>query len=64
MRRYLDDLCVAAGAVSIGVGVWHVWPTGVWFYAGAVLVAAGLLVGRVTPRASTLSATRERVRAA
>lgn len=46
MRRYLDDLCVGSGAVLAGVGVWHVWPVGVWFYAGAVLVATGVLVGR------------------
>ena len=50
MRRYLDDLCVTVGALCIGVGLWHVWPTGVWFYAGAVFVATGLAVGRLSPK--------------
>ena len=47
MRRYLDDVCVGSGALLAGVGVWHVWPVGVWFYAGAVLIAVGLAIGRV-----------------
>jgi hypothetical protein len=47
MRRYLDDLCVGAGAVVAGVGVYCVWPPGVLFYAGGCLVLLGLAFGRV-----------------
>jgi len=47
MRRYLDDLCVGAGAVVAGVGVYYVWPAGVLFYVGACLVLLGLALGRL-----------------
>ena len=47
MRRYLDDLCVGAGAVVAGVGVYYVWPTGVLFYVAFCLVALGLALGRL-----------------
>lgn len=47
VRRYLDDLFVGAGAVLGGIGVWLVWPRGVWFYAAAWCVALGVALGRV-----------------
>ena len=47
MRRHLDDAFVATGAVLGGIGVWLVWPPGVWFYASVWCVGIGLVLGRV-----------------
>lgn len=46
-RAWLDDALMLAGVVCIGAGLYAVLPPWVlWFYAGAVLIAAGVLVAR------------------
>jgi len=47
VRPWVDDVLVLAGVVCIGVGVALTCPSwALWFYSGAVLVAAGVLVAR------------------
>lgn len=47
MRQYTDDAFVLLGAVLGGIGVYGVWPQGVWFYAGAWCIGIGYALGRV-----------------
>ena len=47
MRRHLDDTFVGLGLTLGGIGVYTLWPVGVWFYSGAVCVLIGVVLGRV-----------------
>ena len=46
LQSWADDLCMVVGASLIGVGVFQVCPVATWFYAGTVLVVAGVLIAR------------------
>ena len=47
VRDGLDDGFVLVGAVLIGVGVFRLWPAGIWFYIGAWCVLIGLMIPQV-----------------
>lgn len=55
-RAYAADGCLVVGAVLIGIGVWRIAPTAVWFYAGICCwLMAWMLAGLERGRARTPS---------
>lgn len=47
MTRLAPDILCLAGVGSIGVGLWWVSPAAALVVVGALVTAAGLLLGRV-----------------
>jgi hypothetical protein len=43
----LDDCFVLAGVILIGIGLYRLWPAGIWFYLGVVCVGVGGMIPRV-----------------
>lgn len=43
---FADDAFVALGVVCGWIGVYRLWPTYAWFYAGACLIGVGYVLGR------------------
>ena len=43
--KYLDDVLIYLGCGLILVGTFHVLPAATWFVAGAMCIAAAIMIG-------------------
>lgn len=46
MKKYLPDVLLIAGAVSVSYGAWAAWPPAGFLVAGVLQIIAGLQIAR------------------